>query len=218
DSYSWNCLLCGLPNFSSSFFDSSASLTTSNMFSDLDLSASPIRLTSTPMKRTDSQNKNKQNRPRTLKLLNINFQSIVNKQAEFYALLDEEKPDIVVGTETWLSPNILSSELFPANLGYTPYREDRKSTTTRSGGVIILVSHRLICTAKPDFKTDCEITWVSIEVVGAKPTHIAAFYRPREDDLISIEELRKSVEQVSKKKGNIWISGDFNLPKLIDMG
>ena len=38
-----------------------------------------------------------------LKVLNINCQSIVNKKAEFQAIIDELKPDIVVGTDYWLN-------------------------------------------------------------------------------------------------------------------
>ena len=60
-----------------------------------------------------------------LRELNINCQSLVNKKAEFHALLDLHNPDIVIGTEFWLTPNHLDSEFFPHSLGYTPLREDR---------------------------------------------------------------------------------------------
>ena len=48
-----------------------------------------------------------------LKVLNVNCQSIVNKKADFHDLIDKHKLDIiVVGTESWLTPNHLSSEFF----------------------------------------------------------------------------------------------------------
>ena len=50
----------------------------------------------------------KKQTPKKLKVLNINFQSVVNKVQEFHCLLDTENPDIVVGTESWLSPDIAS--------------------------------------------------------------------------------------------------------------
>ena len=129
--------------------------------------------------------------------MNINFQSIVNKVSEFHCLLDTEKPDVVIGTESWMTPDISNNEIFPS--GYTPYRADR-SATTRGGGVFILVQNNIICTEQPQFKTECELIWVKLEVrTGAHPLFIGAYYRPKEDDQPSLLELRRSVEEVKKK-------------------
>ena len=49
----------------------------------------------------------------TAKIVNINFQSIKNKKTELDILLDTTKPDVVIGTETWLDPTISSYEYFP---------------------------------------------------------------------------------------------------------
>ena len=38
---------------------------------------------------------------------------------------DSNKPDIIVGTETWLTTEIHDNEIFPLELGYTIYRRDR---------------------------------------------------------------------------------------------
>ena len=56
-----------------------------------------------------------------LRLLNINFRSIMNKRAEFIHLIDSLKPDIIVGTETWLSNSIKNSEIIPDNMNFTVY-------------------------------------------------------------------------------------------------
>ena len=73
----------------------------------------------------------------------------------------------------------------------------------------------LICTEQPQFKTNCEILWVKLEVAGVHPLFICAFYNPKEGNQEDLLELRRSIEEVNKKtKGNIWILGDFNLPKL----
>lgn len=146
-----------------------------------------------------------------MKILNINFQSIVNKVPEFHCLIDTEKPDVIIGTESWLSPDIKDNEIFPSD--YTPYRADRLTKTTRSGGVFVLVSNSLVCSEQPQFRSECEIIWVKLEIVGSQPLYIAAFYKPKEDDLDSLDQLRSSLELIADQKGTIMVLGDFNLPK-----
>ena len=90
-----NCLRCGLPNFSTSFFDDfSTSYCSSNSFGILEASSLSPK-TSTPLKK-----KNAVKRKKKIKIINLNFQSIVNKVPEFHCLIETEKPDIVVGTES----------------------------------------------------------------------------------------------------------------------
>ena len=107
---------------------------------------------------------------------------------------------------------ILSFTLNIHSLGYTPFREDRGAGTV-GGGVFILVKDTIIATEQKQLKTDCGIIWVKLDIVAAKPLYIAAYYRPKESDAHSLEELNRSLEMVSMRKGNIWVLGDFNFPK-----
>ncbi|KAG8237476.1 hypothetical protein J437_LFUL015695 [Ladona fulva] len=59
-------------------------------------------------------------------------QSINSVDAETY------NPEIVVGTETWLSSTIFSNEIFPRN--FTVYRRDRD---TRGGGIFVGVKEEI---------------------------------------------------------------------------
>ena len=43
----------------------------------------------------------------------INFRSILNKKGEFLLFLQNVKPHIIIGTETWLSKDILDNEIIP---------------------------------------------------------------------------------------------------------
>ena len=126
-------------------------------------------------------------------LLNINFQSVVNKVQEFHCLLDTENPDMVIGTESWLLPDIASSEVFPE--GYQSFRADRKSKASRGGGVFILVRNNFLRSEQPQFRTKCEIIWVKLEITGNRPLLIGAYYRPRENDLEGLQELKKFDQQ-----------------------
>ena len=54
---------------------------------------------------------------------------------------------------------------------------------------------------------------MKINFVSAKSLIVATYYRPKEADAESAEELRRSLELVSKTKGNVWVLGDFHYPK-----
>ena len=56
--------------------------------------------------------------------------------------MGQTKPDIIACTETWLKPDISSSEIFPHSLGYTIIRDDR--LTRNGGGVLLAISKHLI--------------------------------------------------------------------------
>ena len=68
----------------------------------------------------------------------INFQSIFAKKPELLNLIDDYHPNIIIGTETWLSSDISSVEFLPA--GYTAFRRDRSDGY---GGVLLAFSDNL---------------------------------------------------------------------------
>jgi hypothetical protein len=47
-----------------------------------------------------------------LVLLQVNCRSIYNKTLHFWNLIDTHKPDVVIGTESWLSEEIFNTEFF----------------------------------------------------------------------------------------------------------
>jgi len=49
-----------------------------------------------------------------LVLLQVNCRSILNKILEFWNLVDTYTPDVVIGTESWLSDEINNAEVFRA--------------------------------------------------------------------------------------------------------
>ena len=79
-----------------------------------------------------------------LVLLQVNCRSICNKILEFWDLIDTYNPDVVVGTESWLSEEINNAEVFRND--YITFRRDRFS---RGGGVFICVKNYI----------DCRVLW-----------------------------------------------------------
>ena len=219
---SWTCCNCGIPNFSTSLFSqwtiefTNSFSTLSNLSESDDLPISPPVATSSPKssqhknQNADGQKQTKNTRKpqRSLKVLVVNFQSIKNKVPELTACLENHKPDVVIGTETWLYPSVQNSELFPED--YTVIRKDRND---KHGGVLIALKNDLVCAHLTDLDANCEMVWAQVQLVGSKALYIGAFYRPQtQKDLKYMNELRQSLTIIKNShKGNIWLGGDFNL-------
>jgi hypothetical protein len=53
------------------------------------------------------------------------IQSITNKSADLQMAIDSSQPDIIIGTETWLTKDMNSSEFIPND--FEVFRRDRGS-------------------------------------------------------------------------------------------
>ena len=220
DDFSWMCCSCGMPYFASSFFESSLSLSdipTTNSFSCLaEDSPGPPQATSSPKVPTPPKSISKP-QP-NLSTIVVNCRSIVINKASFTNMIESTKPDVVVGTESWLTPEIQNSEIFPP--GYNVYRKDRKTGKKADGmkecggGVFLMVSTRYISIELTELDTDCELVWAQVQLRGLKYLNVGAFYRPDHTDDTYLEQLNTSLERISKSTPHIWLGGDFNLPSI----
>lgn len=148
----WYCLRCALPNYSTGLSDSLDTLSDSNLYDTLHLDNTtcsdfldhPPQATSSSKPNKSPHNNPKQLRKKTnqrLVILNINCQSIKTKMPELHQVINQVKPDIIVGTESWLNPEINNSEIFPNNM-FSIYRKDR--TNRKGGGVFLAISNNII--------------------------------------------------------------------------
>ena len=236
---SWFCRNCGMSNFSfsSSFFDS-FTLQDDNSFSPIKNvdCHSPLPLdvplkspflpkgASTPPKNLNTQEnpkiKNITNGSRdttapitknTVTSLNINFQRYMPKRDIFLNLLNSNPVEIIFGTETWLTDNILNAEL---NLiDYDIYRRDREDR--EGGGIMISIKKKfkstLICKGKFS-----ETIFVKIPIPNKPPIILICVYRTPDLPLDQCQNLCQEIREVQSKfkKSSIWIAGDFNLPDI----
>ena len=104
----------------------------------------------------------------------VNCQSIRNKKAELHTIIDSAKPDIILGNESWLTPDIKNSEIFPES--FDAVRKDRASDA--HGGVFIAFKCDLLCTETPELDTNCEIVWCKMNIIGCRTLYLGSFYRP----------------------------------------
>ena len=200
----WECPNCGLPNFSATFFDSVI------LDSDITLTSSEESPCSHPLPTplsSSSPSKNIQpiqSHATNLRIVAINFQSVCVNKEEFWCLIDAAKPDVIIGSETWLKPDIGDSEIFPP--GYHVYRKDR---VDGYGGVLLGISTNLNSNI-----IETEGEFVAAIVLGSKHAIIfAAAYRPPRSDQTYMDTVNQTLSTLSHKFSNmpIWIGGDMNL-------
>ena len=133
------------------------------------------------------------------------------KPAQLQTLIQSTNADIVIGSESWLNPDISSSEVFPPD--FTCYRNDR--SRSKGGGVFLLVSNHFDSYEPEELKAgdECELVWAKLKVQGSKDLYIGSFYRPPDNnDPEYLDHLQKFISRIPTQNGaHLWISGDFNL-------
>ena len=148
---------------------------------------------------------------RQLPVLNINFQSIKRKRHLVNNIIESSKPDIVIGTETWLKPNIHNNEVFPEN--YNIYCKDR--IDKEGGGVLLATKKDFISDEVNNMHVDeiSEMIRAKIEIVGGKTLYVSSFYNAKTSNEQNLEWFDQSVRQTCKvNNAAILIGGDFNNP------
>ncbi|XP_072028193.1 uncharacterized protein [Amphiura filiformis] len=156
-----------------------------------------------------------QRRPkfRKLRLLNVNCRGIKSKrkQHDLQAVIEQEDPDIICGTESHIDSNYFTSEIFPDT--HEIFRKDRNRF---GGGVFIGVKKDLLAMQEENMDTDCEAIWVKILFAGKQPLYVGCFYRPTDRDPIPLTKLDEAVKKLTGKSAlpNIILTGDFNTPDI----
>jgi hypothetical protein len=139
---------------------------------------------------------------------------ISGKHAELANIIESTQADIVIGTESWLTPSIKSPEVLPSD--FNCYRKD--SSTGEGGGVFILVSKKYESEEPEELKVDnnCDFAWTKIKVGGSKDIYVGSFYRlPNNIDAEYIGTLESYLARIPIHNGaHLWLCGDFNLPDI----
>ena len=153
-------------------------------------------------------------RDRELSFALLNCRSIRSetKAREFQLFVREHGPDVIMGTESWLSNDINDAEIFPPN--YVTYRKDRCDRT--GGGVFISIRDN-ISSYKEDWNSadECEAIWCRIIDKYKKHYTIGCFYDPPSDSELRLSEFLSVLEEKAlSQNSKIIVGGDFNLPDI----
>lgn len=140
-------------------------------------------------------------------VMHLNIQSLKPK----LDLLDIEAQsyDILVFTETWLSPTINNEDLHIQNF-CEPFRCDRRDRV--GGGVAIYVREGVIARERPDLSLNgLEALWVEI-TIQHKKLLIGGIYRPPDSNNHYWQLMEQSIDLAfSQTCDNVLLTGDFNL-------
>ena len=182
--FTWICPQCAMPSFRSSFFEDLIEHASDNSFSvlsDFDCDVDELEnapLTSSPAaprQRKDHSDRSK----RKLKLMTVNCDGLKGKkkQKQLAALLDLEKPDIVMGTESHLDGTINTSEVFPVT-----YKVQRKDRNMYGGGVFIAYKEDIVASEVTEVGKSCELTMIKVKSGKLPPVYFGSFYRTTDSD------------------------------------
>jgi hypothetical protein len=126
--------------------------------------------------------------------------------------IDSSQPDIIIGTETWLTKDMNSSEVIPND--FEVFRRDRGSDP--HGCVLIACRCSLVDSIVHIGKTT-EFIGIKVKLLHGKVVIISAAYRPpNRTDGEYIEQLVKDITTVRSQYQSSYfiLGGDFNLPDI----
>lgn len=150
-----------------------------------------------------------------------NVRSIRGKLHELYLASLNCDYDVIILVETWLSDDILNSEILNEN--YVIYRNDRNaqnSSKSIGGGVLIAVAKRLHSSSLYSICPSNELIWVSINVninhVSVN-LHLCAIYLPPPVSPNSLELMVNDLNNIMNESQvkEVILVGDFNLPSIV---
>ena len=104
------------------------------------------------------------------------------------------KPHIIVGTETWLSPDINNNEVISAEWNYNIYRKDRPDGY--SG--VMTISKQINSHEITALQTSWELLWTQVIIGNHNKLYIGTYYRPHAGDQNSIDELNLSLQKLNE--------------------
>ena len=190
-STNWSCLKCLFPGVDSPAKDTGIRLPTGPGFIDSPMVTPTIKLS------------------RGLKIAHLNVNRLLSKIHSLRDLLETHRFDVLTVSETWLTSNILNSEI--SIKGYHTARRDRShSVKSRGGGSLIYVRNGIQFTVKDSFSTTgSECLWIEVTRKFCKPLFICSVYRPEEhkiDDFIV--DLENGLNQVPDR-AEVCLLGDF---------
>ena len=144
--------------------------------------------------------------------LNCNGLKGSSKLASFQAAITHHAPNIIMGSESKIDEDISTYSIFPDD--YLVFRKDRNQ---HGGGVLIAAKDTITVSGCPQFSSDCELQWCSIQMLNSGLFFFGCYYCPpnnRQASVAGLEEALSALMSNRRKNPNVVIAGDFNHPDI----
>jgi Reverse transcriptase (RNA-dependent DNA polymerase)/Endonuclease-reverse transcriptase len=141
----------------------------------------------------------------------INARSLCNKLVELHHLLYSSSHDVVLVTESWLTPEY-SSSLLTDSKYFSLLRKDRSSL---GGGVCAFIRSGIECVSidVPSAFNNLELLVFDILGVHIKYRFILSYCAPS-SHVNNISLLTKAIDHFCVSDASVVLCGDFNLPHI----
>ena len=149
---------------------------------------------------------------RDLTFVLFNARSLMNKLSELAVLVESEKPDVILITESWTNANIEDAEVCLS--GYTMVRSDKEGT--RGGGCILYCREELKAIIVPNSinskMTGVQSIWIKLKLDSE--VRIGLIYRSPNSTEEETDMMMREIELMSEIKEHVLVCGDFNFPHI----
>jgi hypothetical protein len=125
----------------------------------------------------------------------------------------EDKPDVILITESWCNSEVQNSELEIAGYNLvTELHRDRQDTQHGlGGGLLTYTKSGMAVQENEKFKNNPFIQFTAFSIMARCPLHIALVYRPPNSGRQNLQHLCDLLENLDQ---NTIVIGDFNLPDI----
>ena len=133
--------------------------------------------------------------------------SIQRSPCLIYSFIYQHNPNIVVGSQSWLTDSICNSEIFSDT--YRVYRHDQLD----GYGRVFLVCKSKFVSEEITLSTSCDICSIACCIhLGHQSLILISIYRPPDRDHGYLEELCLILKTVvsANPENIVWLAGDVN--------
>ena len=161
---------------------------------------------SDPSMSSDHNAAHHQSSGKLLKVLSVNVRSLLPKIDLLRSLCSVESYDIVAICESWLSADVLNSEICID--GYNTIRKDRNR---HGGGVLLYIKNSIPYTHLQIQHPDLELIMAECHIKSRLYT-LGVFYRPPSSSTTQISRLHDILSLLRPQNlSNLVLCGDFNI-------
>lgn len=160
------------------------------------------------------------NKVKKLNVLYQNVQGLNTKLHIFKLNVLSSDYDVIILTETWLTPSVFDNEMFDSR--YVVFRKDRdlvNSSKKAGGGVLVAVKSEFVCDLLhfSSGQVNVDEVWIKINFTFTEIYVCAVYIPPNISNHIYDIFFENLENKIIGLSNNVLIIGDFNIPGIVNI-